>query len=91
MVVLLVWGENGVLDLLAVRRQIRTLEEEIARLREENRRLSEEIRALKSDPSLYERPARERFFFKKPGETILYLPPGTPSPPAPPPPASPAP
>ncbi len=91
MLVLLVWGENGILDLLAVRRQIRTLEEEIVRLKEENRRLSEEIRALKSDPSLYERPARERFFFKKPGETILYLPSETPPPKAVPPPAAPPP
>ena len=75
MLVLLVWGENGILDLLAVRKQIGTLEGEIQRLKEENLRLQEEIRKLRSDPTLYERPARERFFFKKPGETILYLPP----------------
>jgi len=91
MLVLLVWGENGILDLLAVRRQIGNLEAEIQRLKEENRRLSEEIRALKSDPSLYERPARERFFLKKPGEKILYLPPGAPPPKPAPPPATPTP
>lgn len=89
MLVLLVWGKNGILDLLAVRRQIGNLEAEIRRLTETNRRLQEEIRALKADPTLYERPARERFFLKKPGEAILYLPSGAqapapaPSPPGP--------
>ncbi|MEW6758352.1 MAG: septum formation initiator family protein [Acidobacteriota bacterium] len=76
MLALLVWGKGGILELLALRRQIQKLESEVQGLREENLRLKAEIKALRENPQLYERPARERYFFKKPGEVILYLPPG---------------
>jgi cell division protein FtsB len=84
MLALLVWGKGGILELLALRRQIQKLEREVRDLREENLRLKGEIKALREDPRLYERPARERYFLKKPGEVILYLPPGEEAP-APPP------
>jgi cell division protein FtsB len=76
MLALLVWGKGGILELLALRRQIQKLEREVRDLREENLRLKGEIKALREEPRLYERPARERYFLKKPGEVILYLPPG---------------
>ncbi len=79
---LLIWGRGGVVDLMALRRQVRDLQTEVQQLQEENARLKEEIQKLQSDPSAYEAIARERLFLKKPGEVILYLPPPGSAPPA---------
>ncbi len=75
MLALLVWGKGGLLDLVAMRRQVRDLQNEVRTLEKQNAQLREEIGQLKKDPSLYEPLARERYFMKKPGEVILYLPP----------------
>ncbi len=89
MLALLVWGKGGIVDLLALRRQVKELEQEVARIREENDALRVQIQKLQSDPSLYEAPARERLFLKKPGEVVVYLP-GDAAPPPAKPPADPA-
>jgi len=88
MAALLVWGRGGILDVLALRREVRLLQGEVAKLEAENARIRSEIQRLQTDPSVYEAIARERFFLKKPGERILYVPEGQ-APPSPPPPASP--
>lgn len=75
MAALLVWGRGGILDLTALRKEVGQLKEEVSRLEGENARLRGEIQKLQTDPSSYERLARERFFLKKPGERVLYLPP----------------
>ncbi len=75
MLALLVWGKGGLLDLVAMRRQVRDLQEEVRSLEKQNAQLKDEIHRLKKDPGLYEPLARERYFMKKPGEVILYLPP----------------
>jgi cell division protein FtsB len=80
MAALLIWGPGGVLALLALRRQVQSLQAEIQTLQQENGQLKEEIRKLKTDPGTYEKLARELFFLKKPGEQILYLPPAPPFP-----------
>lgn len=43
-------------------------------MKENNALLEKEIRDLKSNPDLYERIARERYFMKKKGEVVVYLP-----------------
>lgn len=43
-------------------------------MKESNALLKKEIRDLKSNPDLYERIARERYFMKKKGEVVVYLP-----------------
>ncbi len=73
MLALLVWGNGGVLDLIAMKRETRKLELKVRSLKDENARLLGEIEALKKNPNLYEGIARERFFLKKPGETVLYV------------------
>jgi cell division protein FtsB len=75
MLAILVWGRGGILDLVAIRREIRDLESQVESLKDENGRLKAEVQRLARDPDLYERVARERFFYKKPGELIIYLPP----------------
>ena len=75
MLALLVWGKGGLLDLVAMRRQVRDLQGEVRALEKQNAQLRDEIDRLKKDPALYEPLARERYFMKKPGEVILYLPP----------------
>ena len=74
MLALLVWGNGGILDLLAVHRQIIKLQEDVRSLKEGNTLLKKEIKDLKSDPDMYERVARERYFMKKKGEVVVYLP-----------------
>jgi cell division protein FtsB len=86
MAALLVWGRGGILDLVALKSQVRGVEAEAKALEQENERLKSDIQKLQTEPGAYEGPARERFFMKKPGETVLYLPPG--STPAPQPPAA---
>lgn len=86
MAALLVWGRGGILDLIALKSQVRGVEAEVKALEQENERLKADIQELQTEPGVYEGPARERFFMKKPGETVLYLPPGsTPAPQLPPP------
>jgi cell division protein FtsB len=82
MLALLVWGKGGVVDLFALKKQVRELETEVSHLKAENDRLRLEIQALRTDPSRYESIAREQLFLKKPGEVILYLPPKDQAPPA---------
>ena len=73
MAALLVWGKGGVLDLIALRKEVKALQGEVSKLEEENARIRAEIQRLQTDPAAYEALARERFFLKKPGEKILYL------------------
>jgi cell division protein FtsB len=83
MLAVLIWGRGGVLDLIELKKQVRGLEAEVQALEQERDALRAEVTRLQADPTLYERPARERFFLKKPGEAVLYLPQsGQPAPPA---------
>jgi cell division protein FtsB len=68
-----VFGDRGILNLLARRRQVETLRDEIDSLRKENARLSSEIAALRSDPRAIERIAREELGFSRPDETVFLV------------------
>jgi TolA-binding protein len=72
------------MDLAALRKEVGQLKAQVSKLEEENARLRGDIQKLQTDPSSYETLARERFFLKKPGERVLYLPenPARPVPPA---------
>jgi cell division protein FtsB len=69
------FGERGVLGLMKARQEYSTLAAQVNELEAENRRLSEEITALRSDPFVVERIAREVFGMAMPDEisvTIRY-------------------
>ena len=74
MVAVLIWGRGGILDLIELKKQVQGLESEVKALQQENGALKADVNRLQTDPSSYEAPARERFFLKKPGEAVLYLP-----------------
>ena len=83
MAALLIWGKGGFMDLSALRKEVRQLQEDVSKLEDENARIRSEIHRLQTDPAAYEALARERFFMKKPGERILYIPPKEGATPAP--------
>ncbi len=67
------FGDRGMLHLMAQRRQAADLEREVDALRAENGRLAAEIAALKTDPRAVERLAREELGLARPGETVFVL------------------
>jgi cell division protein FtsB len=67
------FGDRGVLHLMAERQQAARLEARVVALREENARLAAEIAALKTDPRAVERLAREELGLAKKGETVFVL------------------
>ena len=74
LVVHTLFGPRGYLALRQQQKEYERLKLEIQALQEENRRLIEEIKALKSDPQMIERIAREELKLARPGETVISLP-----------------
>lgn len=64
-------GEYGTTDLLALKGQVRRAREDLSRLRHEVDSLQRLERALKRDPVLQEKVARELYGMLRPGE-LLY-------------------
>jgi cell division protein FtsB len=64
-------GEYGTTDLLALKGQVRRARGDLARLRHEVDSLQRLERALKQDPVLQEKVARELYGMLRPGE-LLY-------------------
>jgi cell division protein FtsB len=69
------FGEHGFLAMRRAQQEVEKLRLEIAQLNEDNQKLSGEIQALKTDPQLIERIAREEMGLAKQGELIFKLPP----------------
>jgi cell division protein FtsB len=67
------FGDHGVIHLMAQRRKGAAIEQTIEQLREENARLTREIAALRSDPLTIERLAREELGLAAPGETVFLI------------------
>lgn len=67
------FGDRGMLHLLAQKERAESLSREIEDLRVENRRLAAEIAALRSDPRSIERLAREQLGLARPGETVFLI------------------
>ena len=69
------FGEHGFLAMRRAQKEAEKLHQDIAQLNEENQKLSGEVQALKSDPQLIERIAREEMGLARHGELIFKLPP----------------
>jgi cell division protein FtsB len=67
------FGDRGILHLMAQRERAESLKREIDELRSENARLAGEIAALKTDPRSIERLAREELGLARPGETVFLI------------------
>lgn len=70
-----VFGDNGLLAMRRAQKEVEQLQQEIQQLNEENTRLAEQVKALKTDPRIIERIARDELGLAKPGEMIFKLPP----------------
>lgn len=68
-----VFGDRGILNLLAKRRQVEALRSELDALRAENARLAGEIAALRTSPRAIERLAREELGLARPDETVFLI------------------
>ncbi len=67
------FGERGISGLLKAREEHARLVREVEALETENARLSDQIRALRSDPLVVERLARETLGMARPGEIVLTI------------------
>jgi cell division protein FtsB len=67
------FGDRGILQLMAQRQRSLELAHEIEEIRAENLRLAAEIRALRTDPRAIERIAREQLGLARPGETVFLI------------------
>ena len=70
-----VFGDHGFLAMRRARKEVEKVQEEIQQLNAENARLAGDVQALKSDPRIIERIAREEMGLAKPGELIFKMPP----------------
>lgn len=73
------FGEHGFLAMRRAQKEAQLLQQEIQQLNEDNARLAAEVQALKTDPKLIERIAREEMGLARPGERIFKLPPKPPA------------
>ena len=67
------FGDRGILHLMAERHKVDNLAQEIEALRGENSQLAAEIAALRSEPRAIERLAREELGLAAPGETVFVI------------------
>jgi cell division protein FtsB len=77
-VALLAYGGSSLARVIQMKREVETLERDIATLREETGRLTKTIDRLRTDPEFIEQLARESLGLVKPGDKVLKLPPSTP-------------
>lgn len=68
-----VFGTRGYLAMRRSQQEVQKLREEIAAINAENQKASDQIKALKSDPKLIERIAREQMGMMRPGERIYRI------------------
>ena len=67
------FGDRGILQVMAQRQRALELAREIEGIRGENARLAAEIHALRTDPRAIERIAREQLGLARPGETVFLI------------------
>ena len=67
------FGDGGILELVAENQRADALAHELEALRAENGRLAEQIRALRTSPRAIERLAREELGLAGPGETVYLI------------------
>ena len=69
-----IFGAHGFIAMRRTQNEIERVREQIDRLNSENIQLSQQVRALKTDPRLIEKIAREELQQAKPGEIIIRIP-----------------
>ncbi|MGH7265741.1 MAG: FtsB family cell division protein [Candidatus Rokuibacteriota bacterium] len=74
LLVVAVFGENGILHLRRLRAEIEALHRDVQALDAENERLSRAIGEVRTDPAAIERIAREELGLVRPGERVLRFP-----------------
>ncbi|MGB6544604.1 MAG: septum formation initiator family protein, partial [Candidatus Acidiferrales bacterium] len=74
-----IFGAHGFIAMRRTAREIDAARDEISRLDTENRALADQVGALKSDPRIIERIAREEMGLARPGEMIFKVPADSPS------------
>jgi cell division protein FtsB len=67
------FGDRGILQLMAQRQRALELAREVEEIRADNVRLASEIHALRTDPRAIERIAREELGLARPGETVFLV------------------
>jgi cell division protein FtsB len=69
-----IFGAHGFIAMRRTAREINDARDEISKLDDENRALADQVGALKSDPRIIERIAREEMGLARPGEMIFKVP-----------------
>jgi cell division protein FtsB len=69
-----VFGAHGFIAMRRTQNEIEKVRKDIDRLSSENAELGEQVKALKTDPHLIEKIAREELQHAKPGEVIIRIP-----------------
>ena len=70
-----VFGPHGFIAMRRTQSEIDRVKKDLDRLNKENLELGDQVRALKTDPRLIEKIAREDLQRAKPGEIIIRIPP----------------
>ena len=70
-----IFGAHGFIAMRRTQNEIVKVQKDLDRLNKENLELGDQVRALKTDPRLIERIAREDLQRAKPGEIIIRIPP----------------
>jgi cell division protein FtsB len=70
-----VFGPHGFIAMRRKQSEIEHVKKDIDRLNKENTELGEQVKALKTDPKLIEKIAREDLQRARPGEIIIRIPP----------------
>lgn len=69
------FGDHGFLAMRRAQLEAEKIQQEIQQIHQENARLAGEVEALKTDPRMIERIAREELGLAREGEIIIKLPP----------------
>jgi cell division protein FtsB len=69
-----IFGRNGYMTLRGEKKQYNTLQKQIQAVSKENQQLEQKIHALKNNPEVVEKQARDQLRLAKPGEIIYMLP-----------------
>ena len=70
-----IFGAHGFIAMRRTQNEIEKVQKDLDRLNKENLELGDQVRALKTDPRLIEKIAREDLQRAKPGEIIIRIPP----------------